>query len=186
MTAEQLRALKKGNASVNAEKSRIRIPDAFKKATTAQKKEITELSGLSKFTYYSASKNGSASPKAVIALSQIMNISPLYLIGEIDKKEPCDAAALAEFFKRSSTGKSKAMPAPAPAPVPAKAKAKASPKKPSVVKIAAEPVKPAVTTKAPIIDEESLLLLVRALLIRAKLSDEAQETYNKVVALLAK
>jgi hypothetical protein len=38
--------LKKGSASVDKEKCKIRVPEAFKSATTVQKDEILKLSGL--------------------------------------------------------------------------------------------------------------------------------------------
>jgi hypothetical protein len=137
ITIEQLKALKKGNVSVNTDKSKVRIPEAFKKATTAQKDEIINLSGLSKFTFYGAAKTGAASPRAVIALAQIMDISPFYLTGESDKKEPCDAAVLVEFFNKCSGDEKK----PAKSKLPAKGK---------VTKAAPKPkVKPAKATKAP-------------------------------------
>jgi hypothetical protein len=137
IAVEQLKALKKGNVSVNTDKSKVRIPEAFKKATTAQKDEIINLSGLSKFTFYGAAKTGAASPRAVIALAQIMDISPFYLIGESDKKEPCDAAVLADFFNKCSSDEKK----------PAKPKATAKRK---AAKVAPKPkVKPAIATKAP-------------------------------------
>jgi hypothetical protein len=179
---EQLKALKKGNVSVNTGKSKVRIPEAFKKATTAQKDEIINLSGLSKFTFYGASKTGAASPRAVIALAQIMDISPFYLTGESDKKEPCDAAVLLEFFNKCS-GNEKI---PTKIKSPAKGKAaKAAPVK--AVKKAA-PVKSAKpkAEKAINIDDGSLIKLLEALAIRAKFGGDAEVTYNKVVQLLVK
>ncbi|MDR0222393.1 MAG: hypothetical protein LBI38_02505 [Oscillospiraceae bacterium] len=141
-TVERLQALKKGNISVDAEKSGRRIPEMFKSATTAQKNEIIELSGLSRFGFYKAS----ASPKVVIALAQVLNVSPHYLTGETDVKGPCDAAVLAEFFnecqsnakkpaKRKTAAKEKAV---KPA---AKSKNKKSVKKPVGAK-AAKTAKP--------------------------------------------
>jgi hypothetical protein len=192
---EQLKALKKGNVSVNAGKSKVRIPEAFKKATTAQKDEIINLSGLSKFTFYGASKTGAASPRAVIALAQIMDISPFYLTGESDKKEPCDAAVLLEFFNKCNSDKEKPGKTKSPAKgkaakaVPVKAVKKAAPvksAKPKAVK-ATVPAKAAPKAEKAInIDDGSLIKLLEALAIRAKFGGDAEATYKKVVQLLVK
>jgi hypothetical protein len=178
---EQLKALKKSNVSVDTEKSKIRIPEAFKKATTAQKDEIINLSGLSKFTFYGAAKTGVASPRAVIALAQIMDISPFYLIGESDKKEPCDAVVLLEFFNKCNSDKKK----PAKTKSPAKGKAvKAAKPKAEKATIPTKAFPKA--EKAVNIDDGSLVKLLEALAIRAKFGGEAKVTYNKIVQLLVK
>jgi hypothetical protein len=52
-----------------------------------------------------------------------------------------------------------------------------------IPKKAKEPVK---STKTVKIDDTSLVILLEALVIRAKYSDEAKETYNKIVELLVK
>jgi len=189
ITAEQLQALKKGNASVDAEKTKVRIPNAFKSASKTQKDEIIKMTGLSANTFYGVSRSGTASPRVVLSLSQILNISPYYLTGEIDEKEPCDASHLAEFFKKCKGDKGKK--ASKPVTIKEKpAKTVKSVKKPdksvpvpnkdvtvkvkSVVK-AAKPVK---------IDDESYLLLLKAVAVRAKFGGDATETYNKIISLL--
>jgi len=198
ITAEQLRELKKGNLTVNAEKSKARIPDAFKSATKVQKDEIVNATGLNANAFYAVSKSGAASPKVVLSLAQIMNISPYYLTGEIDEKETCDAAHLAEFFKKCSSGK-EAKKSDKPAVVkekPAKEKAVAVKEKAVTVKakaveaapapkkektVTAKPVKAAKSNK---IDDEAYLLLLKAIAVRAKFGGAAKETYDEIVALL--
>ncbi|MDR0197437.1 MAG: hypothetical protein LBI36_04380 [Oscillospiraceae bacterium] len=208
-TVEQLQALKKGNIGVDADKVRQRIPEAYKNATTKQKEEIAKLSGLSKFTFYGVNKSGSASPKAVIALAQIMDISPHYLTGEIDSKEPCNAAVLAEFFnkcqgssKKAEKIKVKATPVkvkPAVSSKPeksvkrvnARTKSVAKTKKPVLRKQKAEKVlKPVKATAKPqksvVLDDAMAVKLLEALFIRAKYDKAAAETYAAVTGLLLK
>jgi len=216
ITAEQLRELKKGNLTVNADKSKSRIPDAFKSATKAQKDEIVNATGLNANAFYAVSKSGAASPKVVLSLAQILNISPYYLIGEIDEKETCDAVHLAELFKKCSGGKVKKSDKPAvvkekPAKEkivavkekPAKEKAvavkektanekpvavkpKADKPAPAPKKEKAEKAKPVKAAKSNKIDDEAYLLLLKAVAVRAKFGGTAKETYDEIVALLIK
>jgi len=205
ITAEQLRELKKGNLTVNADKSKARIPDAFKSATKSQKDEIVNATGLNANAFYAVSKSGAASPKVVLSLAQILNISPYYLIGEIDEKESCDAVHLAELFKKCSGGKVKKSDKPAVVKEkPAKEKTvvvkeKASKEKPVTakektvaVKAKAEKPVPAPkkektvvkTAKSNKIDDEAYLLLLKAIAVRAKFGGTAKETYDEIISLL--
>jgi len=186
ITAEQLRTLKKGNLTVNADKSKARIPDAFKSATKSQKDEIVNATGLAANTFYGVAKSGAASPKVVLSLAQILNISPYYLTGEIDEKETCDAAHLAELFKRCSDGKDKK------SDKPAVAKEKTVAVKVKADKIALAPKKEKTVTaktavevaKSSKIDDEAYLLLLKAIAVRAKFGGTAKETYDEIVSLL--
>ena len=140
ITAKQFELLKKGNAAVNAEKCKVRVPAAFKSATTEQRKQIFELSGLkSPNSFYPIEKSGSASPKVVLSLAQVLGISPYFLSGESDSEKPCDDAVLNEFFKLCTGGKAKAPKAKKTAPKSKKATAtKAKP--PVAKKVADKPV----------------------------------------------
>jgi len=173
ITVEQLRALKKGNASVDEKKSMARIPEAFKSASKSQKNEITELTGLTANAFYATAKSGVASPRAVLALAQILDISPYYLTGESDAKDHCDAVLLIEFFNRCSAPK---LPKPEKLP-----KTEELPTPEDLPKIE-KPVIP--VTRSVSIDIKSLLLLMKALSVRAKFEDEAKADYNRVVGLL--
>jgi len=195
ITAEQLRALKKGNVSVDADKSRTRIPDAFKGATKRQKDEIIALTGLAVNTFYGVARSGAASPRVVLSLSQILDISPYYLTGEIDERKHCDAADLAAFFTKCGGNLKLKKAAPeqvseaaagfgnAPMPVIADTAV--------IVPVAAKPA-PSQAANSPanppanLIDEESLILLIKALTVRARYGGEAERTYNQVVGLLVK
>ncbi|MDR1754122.1 MAG: hypothetical protein LBR74_04355 [Eubacterium sp.] len=100
VTVRQLEKLKKISISVDIEKSRLRIPEAFKSATKIQKDEIKALTGFSSNTFYNISKSGAATPKVVISLAQILNISPYYLTGESDDIKPIGDEGLNQFLKK--------------------------------------------------------------------------------------
>jgi hypothetical protein len=214
ITPQQIATLKKGNVSKNADKSKVRVPEIFKSASKAQRVEIFKLSGLaSPNSFYVIEKTGGVSPKAAISLAQVMGVSPYYLTGEIDSKEPCTDEILGEFFKKCVGGKTKKRKAKTSAaskatkqsakkavdkPVkekatPAKTKAASVKKEKPPVAKSVKPVKKA--TPAPVnpkaekvisIDDNSLTKLLEALAIRAKFGGEAEKTYNKVVELLVK
>jgi len=158
-TSVNFNDLKKGNISVNAEKSKERIPQAYKGATKEQKDEIKKLTGFSPNNFYNVANSGTASPKVVLSLAIILDVSPLYFTGEIDQKKPCDAAVVAEIFANYSSGKPRKTAAAKRKSVkkaPTKAKAapvKAAPAKAAPVKAApakAAPVKAAPAKAAPV------------------------------------
>jgi hypothetical protein len=188
ITVKQFETLKKENASVNAAKTKARVPETFKSATTAQRKEIFQLSGFkSPNNFYATEKSGSASPKAVLSLAQVLNVNPFYLTGESDDKT-CNEGVLIAFFKKCTSGNEKTRRAKPTTSKPISKKA-ATPKTtvkaenkfvPTHVK---DVVKSEKTMK---IDDVSLIKLLEALAIRAKYGGEAETTYNKVVELLGK
>jgi hypothetical protein len=99
ITTENFKTLKQISISVNPSKSGVRILEEFKNTNKLQKAEIQRLTGFSNFNnFYNAGKSGVASPKVVVALAHVLNISPQYLTGEIDDKGICDAAEIAEIF----------------------------------------------------------------------------------------
>ena len=205
ITAAKFKTLNHGNLSVDAEKSKTRILEEFKATSREQKAEIRKLTGFPQFNnFYNAGRSGVASPKVVISLSQVLNISPRYFTGEIDAKEPCDATELTKLFKENSGGNKKSAKAQTDKPKKKTAETKAT-DKPSVKKanMVVKPtkhVKPAKTdskkqepTPKPvdkavkrIVDEETLVKLLIALAIRAQFGGEAKINYDKVVELLVK
>jgi len=210
ITVEQLRALKKGNASVDAEKSKTRIPEAFKNATREQKAALSEMTGFASSSFYNVSRTGTASPRMVLAMSQILDVSPFYLTGETDEKKSCDAVELAVFFNKCNSAKPakvKEKPVKVKAEKTVKAEKPVNVKSVKVkaeklvkikaekpVKVKAEKIAPApapekkrVAAKAAVNDLETLELLLRALSLRAKFyGGEAEAAYREVAALLTK
>jgi hypothetical protein len=98
LTAEQFRTLKKMNASKDQEKSRERIDSDYKATSKKQKDELEALSGLSANSFYNAGKSGGASPKVVLALAQVLGVSPFYYTGKTDEKEPLTDKLINQFL----------------------------------------------------------------------------------------
>ena len=172
ITAKQFALLKKGNAAVNAEKCKARVPSAFKSATTEQRKQIFELSGLkSPNSFYPIEKSGSASPKVILSLAQVLSISPFYLSGESEDKT-CNDGVLTEFFKKCTAGNVKTPRAKTPT--------KSKTNKPAANKVTDKPAKvkaipkkkqtaPAKTAKVP---------AVKAIATKEKLTTKPVKTDN--------
>jgi hypothetical protein len=194
LTVKQISTLKKSNVSIDAEKTKVRVPETFKGITAAQKREILELSGLlTGNSFYNIARSGSISSRAVLALAQVSGISPLYLTGESDSKEPCNDLVLDDFFlKCQGRGKKTKEKAPKsdketvkvsrkqhiskktePATVSEKPKIKA-------VAVFAKPKKPVS------IDTNSAIKLLEAMAIRAKYDKEAADVYATVKKILIK
>jgi len=134
LTEKQFEGLKKVNLSVDTEKSRDRISSDFKEASADVKKRITELSGLNRATFYNAFQRGSASPKMVLAMSQLLGVSPYYYTGDSDIRGEFDDAVLNSFLedkKLTVIGK-------APAKKEASAKKAPATRKPAAKKPAAK------------------------------------------------
>lgn len=224
INTEQFKKVVKGNISVDKKKSMERIPTLYKGATTAQKAEIKKLTGLSPNNFYGVAKSGSASPKVVLVMAQVLNISPKYFTGEINDKKPCEDVELTEIFKNNNGSKKvspvkavktnsvkKATPKPSASKT-AGAVKKTQPKatvnktvktanpvkesnpnvnkaaavKPAVQKsnTATKPNKPIKPEKTISLDDEAMMKLLEALLIKSKFSDKAALTRNLVESML--
>lgn len=212
ITAESFRQLKQVSMSVNAEKSKVRILEAFKSTSKQQREEIKELTGFANFNnFYNAGRTGVASPRVVVSLATVLDVSPRYLTGEIDEKLICDAAEIAEIFATYSTGKARKNAKAKPKSKKTGAKATKTPNKrgrPARVKPAddsavlgspaatplasAKPIKtpkssvakPATSNAA--ISDDLLVKLLEALAIRSKYSVDAANTFEQIKALLLK
>ena len=182
ITAESFKTLKKANLTVDAEKSKTRISQAYKSADKHQKAEIRELTGIAVNSFYT----GIASPKVVLSLSQVLGITPRYFTGEVNDKSPCDDAELSKLFKKYSGGKKKSASKKKADKVNAKDK-RVVPNVTDNPKVADKPVKSEIAAK-PInksnISDDSLVKLFEALAIRAKYSNDAAATYEQVKQLL--
>jgi hypothetical protein len=102
ITAKQLETLKSGNISVNAEKTKKRVTEAFKTALRQQREDILAMSEFTKVNnFYVVAKSGKTSPRTVIAIAQVLDISPYYLTGESDSPDPC-AGDIEDYFDKFS------------------------------------------------------------------------------------
>lgn len=100
LTSKQIGLLKKANVSVDSEKTKERIINDFKATSKSQEEEILALSGLSVSAFYNVGKTGAASPKVVLSLAQVLDVSPFYYTGEIDEKSSCTDKEINRFFKK--------------------------------------------------------------------------------------
>jgi len=143
LTENLFEGLKKINLSTDPQKSMDRISADFKAASADVKKKILELSGLTRSTFYNAFQKGSASPKMVLALAQLLGVSPYYYTGENNEKGVFNDDVLKRFLEEknlSVTAKKKTAP---------KAKAVKAEKPVKSVKTAKKPSrKPAAKAKA--------------------------------------
>ncbi|MCL2029972.1 MAG: hypothetical protein FWG93_00340 [Oscillospiraceae bacterium] len=92
LTAEHIKGLKQRNVSVNADKTMERMKKDYSAALRPEKTAIIALSGQGRPTFYRAFTTGSASARLILAMSQILKISPFYYTGEHDKREPSQDA----------------------------------------------------------------------------------------------
>lgn len=104
LTKQQIQEIKGKNLSQDKEKTAERIPNGFKSADKNQKKEILDLLGFSNGAIYNVSKTGSASAKTVLALAQILNVSPYYYIGAVDEQEACTDELFEKFIEEFNLG----------------------------------------------------------------------------------
>ncbi|MCL2636786.1 MAG: hypothetical protein FWD48_00295 [Oscillospiraceae bacterium] len=152
LTAKQFEGLKKANLSVDAQKSRDRISAAYKAASSEVKKTIHALSGLTQNTFYNAFQKGTASPKMVLAMAQLLGISPYYFTGESDEKGKFSDDVLKSFLaekklvvavaKKGGRPAKKAVAVKAEKPVKTRGRKKAEKKEAAAV-VAKPAVKPA-------------------------------------------
>ncbi|MDR1706229.1 MAG: hypothetical protein LBS19_16325 [Clostridiales bacterium] len=87
LTSEQLKTLKQVNVSVDAEKTKERIKFDFSNSTNKEKREIVELSGQKRASFYRAYDKGAVNARLVLAIAQVTNVSPYYYTGEEDERE---------------------------------------------------------------------------------------------------
>jgi hypothetical protein len=98
LTEKQFEGLKKTNLSIDAQKSKERISEGFKAASSEVKNAILALSGLTRTTFYNAFQKGTASPKMVLSMAQSLGVSPYYYTGEADEEGEFNADILKTFL----------------------------------------------------------------------------------------
>ena len=177
LNQEIMQKLKKSNVSRDELLTKERFHELWKSASNAQKKEILDLAGIVRASAYRAGKTGSISAKLSLAISQVLNADPFYVTGESDERGVCSDAAVYSFlqsrgYKKLLAGLSQPK---AKRPYTRRAKADA----PAAVAPAIE-----VVSALPELTEEEAVILLRALVIRAKTNAGSLETLKKIEALL--
>ena len=101
LTKELIAILKQVNVSKNAEKTKQRVKDDFSSASRADKAAITDLTGLKRTSIYRVFDTGNASAKIVLAMAQVLNVSPFFYTGEEDTKHPLENKAMIDFLTKN-------------------------------------------------------------------------------------
>ena len=98
LKSETIKELKQTNVSQNSEKTMERLKSIWRPLTTSQRDEILTLSGLQKSSIERAYKTGNVSAKIISAVSQVVEVDPLYLSGVSDAQRPYDDDLMVDFL----------------------------------------------------------------------------------------
>ena len=102
--ATVIQKLKRSNISDNAEDTISRVKGLWKNANREQRDSILELSGLQKVSVERAYKTGSISAKLVVAMAQVLNVNPYFLIGESNDAGKCTDEDLKSLLLKHGYG----------------------------------------------------------------------------------
>jgi len=91
-------SLKRVNVSKSPEKTKERIRELWAKLPKEKREKILSLADVNKVTVERAYKTGSVQLKVVVAMSQILQIDPLYITGETDDIRPYDDSLVVTFL----------------------------------------------------------------------------------------
>jgi hypothetical protein len=100
ITLALIQQLKQSNISKDGPKTSARVQEIWKAASAAQKQAVCDLSGSAKATVYRIFKTGGVSAKLALALSQVLDLDPRYLTGEVDDSGAYVEADVAKFLSR--------------------------------------------------------------------------------------
>ena len=194
VTLALIQQLKQSNISKDGPKTSARVQEIWKAASAAQKQAVCDLSGSAKATVYRIFKTGGISAKLSLALSQVLNLDPRYLTGEVDERGTYAEADVVRFLSRLGYDKllseqekaaRVAQRELARQKKEATAAAAATEEAPAAAPAAEE--KP-VAKEAPaneIVTNEDILVLLQALEIRAKAGiPEAKQLLGQIKILL--
>jgi hypothetical protein len=194
ITREMMASLKRSNVSKDAEKTKERVKADFSAAKNKNKTAIDALSGLKRTSIYRVFREGAVSAKIVLAMAQVLNVSPFYYTGAVDGKGECTDAVLHAFLVANgirelayqiAPGKNRAKAEPetqaAEDPAPAK------PSKTAVVSAAGNPLfssnfsnSPELAQAAADLTLDEAQQLLTALFIRAKAGGNAAQAVDLV------
>jgi hypothetical protein len=90
--------LKQTNVSVDAEKTKARVAEAWKNASKDDKAVVATLAGVNQSSIVRAYKTGNISAKLIVPFAQTLNVNPFYLTGEKDEFGESSAELLKEFL----------------------------------------------------------------------------------------
>jgi len=190
VTLTLIQQLKQSNISKDGPKTSARVQEIWKATTAAQKQAVCELSGSAKATVYRIFKTGGISAKLALALSQVLNLDPRFLTGEVDERGAYADADVAKFLSRlgydkllSDQEKAARVAQRELARQKKEAKEAAAPAATEEAPAAAEEKKEAPVNE--IVTNEDILVLLKALEIRAKAGiPEARQLLGQIKILL--
>lgn len=188
-TTELVSQLKKTNVSVDAEKTKARVEALWKAAKREQKAQILALADVVRATLYRVYETGGISAKLVVAMAQVLNVSPAYLTGASDdlasglENGECSDAVISAFLTEKGYQKIVAKHPTIPVQNKRKRMRRASDRKAAAV-IALEEsgtISPAALPAAPSgLSDDEMVVLLRALLIKARTDDAAAITVETI------
>jgi hypothetical protein len=115
ISKESLELLKQKNVSKNAEKTKTRVHSLWKPLDKARRNQILDTADIKTNTIARAYTKGTIQARLVVAFSEILEVDPLYIIGESDEQRPFDETLVIKFLnglgytgiKTASAGKKK-------------------------------------------------------------------------------
>lgn len=96
---EFIRKLKQTNVSVDSEKTKERVKQLWKDASSELKQQIVVDADVKRATIYRIYHTGSISARLTVAFAQKLNVDPYYLSGEKDEIAECSDDALDRFLR---------------------------------------------------------------------------------------
>jgi len=98
LNVEKMKRLKRVSVTKDTQKAKDRIKQDFKSADKETKAKIVELSGLAHRSFYSVYKTGVATARPVLAMAQLLDVTPYYYTGAADERGSCTEEELARFL----------------------------------------------------------------------------------------
>ena len=96
---EFIRKLKQSSITTDPAKAGARLRDVWKPLPRNQRNEILVLAGLKRPSIERAYKSGNVSAKIIAAMSQVLQLDPLYITGEFNEARPYMDELLIDFLK---------------------------------------------------------------------------------------
>ena len=192
-----IQKLKQSNVSVDADKTKERTESSWKSLSRKDKQQVLSLAGVSPATIYRIYNTGNISAKLAVPLAQVLDVNPAYLTGAADEQGTGDDDTVRAFLTEHGYEKLLAGQKPRRSRKSRETAAdrelrdelvEAEAIEEETVEEAAEVLAAAVEAAEEELEEielEDMILLMRGLLLRARLgSPKAVETTQKLKSLL--
>lgn len=99
LDGNMIQRLKRTNISVDADKTRERMELTWKSASNADKRKVENLAGVKRQTLYRIYNTGAISAKLACAAAMTLNVNPFFLTGESDENGGCSDAVIVDFLR---------------------------------------------------------------------------------------